>query len=184
MDIRTWLRSNSAQALVIVLIGFVLLVLLFLGPPLVMLSSWSGSSQQHDSDEALIKRFHEHRDALEQLQREVSAEPGMANVLRDGIWPENLFDPDHVAAYREQLHRMDLTNRFRIARDGSMEFTASSGGNVQHSSEKGYAYLVTAPDSLCLDLDEASKRMRPFPYRGWTGYRHIEENWYLYFFGD
>ena len=82
----------------------------------------------------------------------------MANVHRDGIWPENLFDPDHVAAYREQLHRINLTNRFRIARDGSMEFTASSGGNVQHSSEKGYAYLVTAPDSLCLDLDEASKK--------------------------
>nr|MEE4266515.1 hypothetical protein [Candidatus Krumholzibacteria bacterium] len=184
MAIRIWPRSNSARALVIVLIGFVLLVLLVLGYFLVLVSSFAGSSQQHDSDETLIKRFHEHRDALEQLQREVSAEPGMANVHRDGIWPENLFDPDHVAAYREQLHRINLTNRFRIARDGSMEFTASSGGNVQHSSEKGYAYLVTAPDSLCLDLDEASKRMRPFPHRGWTGYRHIEGNWYLYFTGD
>jgi hypothetical protein len=139
--------------LVIVLIGFVLLVLLVLGYFLVLVSAMAGSSQNHDSDEALIKRFHERREALEQLRGELSEEP-------------------------------DLEYRLMIARDGSMKFTTSSGGNVQHSSEKGYAYLVTAPDSLCRDLDEASKMMRPFPYSGWTGYRHIEGNWYLYFTGD
>ena len=143
-----------------------------------------GKVPHHDSDEVLIERFHEHRDALERLQGEIPAEPGMANVYRDGIWPENLFDPDHVTAYREQLHRMGLADHFRIARDGSIEFEVASGGTVQHGSRKGYAYLVTAPDSLCLDLDEARDRMHPYPYHGWTGYRHIEGSWYLYFYGD
>ena len=65
----------------------------------------------------------------------------MANVHRDGDWPENLFDPDHVTAYRERLHRMGLTDHFRIARDGSIEFEATSGGTVQHGSTGRYSFL-------------------------------------------
>jgi len=177
-------RSGPARSFVILLISLVLLALLLFGALMLAVTPFYGKVPHHDSDETLIEQFQEHRDALEQLRREISAEPGMANVYRDGIWPENLFDPDHVTAYREQLHRMGLTNHFRIEKDGSIKFTVTSGGNVQHSTEKGYAYLVTAPDSLCLDLDEARVRMRPFPYSGWTGYRHIEGKWYLWFFGD
>lgn len=184
MALRILPRSGPARSLVIVLISFVLLVLLLFGALMLAVSPFMGKVPHHDSDEALIERFQEHQEAFEQLQREISAEPALAREDRYGIYPENIFDPDRVAMYREQLDRVGLPGRFTIQMDGTIEFVMTSGGTVHHSSKKGYAYRETAPDSLCLDLDEASKRLHPFPYNGWRGYRHIEGNWYLYFYGD
>ena len=182
MAFRILPRPACARAFVLVVTGFVGLALLAFAVGLLLLRA-AGVMPHHDSDAALIERFHGHREALERLRAEISAEPGMANVFRDGIYPENLFAPEHVAAYREQLRCVGLSEWFTIEEDGSIRFVKTSGGTIQHGSRKGYAYLATAPDSLCRDLDEASEAMRPFPYRGWSGYRPIEGNWYLWFYG-
>jgi hypothetical protein len=88
---------------------------------------------------------------------------------------------ERIAEYRALFKKLGLARGFSAGLDRrEIELWASAQGWVAHGSHKGYVYTARVPESLDTDLDQYSSRERPLG----SGYRRIEGNRYLYFYGD
>jgi hypothetical protein len=141
--------------------------------------------QPHLADDQLIGKFHEHRADFERLREMVLEDRGLTRVDDDWTAPS---DPttigvtaDRIAEYRLLFKKLGLARGFSAGLDRrEIELLASAQGWVAHGSHKGYVYTVRVTESLDADLDHYSSQERPLG----SGYRRIEGNWYLYFYGD
>lgn len=89
-----------------------------------------------------------------------------------------------IDEYRRLFKKLGIKSGFSAPQNREhIELVASTQGWVSHGSEKGYLYADKRPDYLggmVDELDQYSSKQRPIG----SGCRHIEGNWYLYFYGD
>ena len=143
--------------------------------------------QSHLPDSQLIANFQEKKADFEHLRQMILEDEGLTRVDVDWTEPRDPqtvgISSERIAEYRKMFRRLGTPRGFSATRGRSnIEFIASSQGFVTHGSHKSYAYLRDRPDTLLDSLDgfiEPSKKRAVG-----TGYRHIEGNWYLYFYGD
>jgi hypothetical protein len=141
--------------------------------------------QSHLSDDQLIANFREHTADFERLREMVLDDKRLTRVDEDWTAPT---DPttigvtaERIAEYRALFKKLGLARGFSAGLDRrEIELWASAQGWVAHGSHKGYVYTASVPENLDTGLDQYSSRERPLE----SGYRRIEGNWYLYFYGD
>jgi hypothetical protein len=133
----------------------------------------------------LIAKFHEHKVEFERLRVLVIEDRGLTRVDEDWTDPA---DPttigvsvERIAEYRSTFRKLALARGVSAGIDRrEIELLASAQGWVAHGSRKSYVYTTSVPESLNDALDQYSSQERPVG----SGYRRIEGNWYLYFYGD
>jgi hypothetical protein len=143
------------------------------------------TGQPHQSDAQMIANFQKYKSDFERLRQMILEDKGLTRV--DDNWTEPR-DPltigiksERIAQYRRMFQQLGIPRGFSAtAERDRIEFIASAQGWVASGSSKCYVYLKTRPDELLDDLDKLSLQEKPFG----TGYRHIEGDWYLYFYGD
>lgn len=141
--------------------------------------------QSHQSDEQMIANFQQHKTEFEQLRQMILDDKGFTRIDDDWTEPSDPqtinIKPSRITEYRKLFQLLNIPRGFSATQDkNEIEFIASSQGWIASGSSKSYVYLSTRPESLLNNLNQMSLTDKPFG----TGYRHIEGNWYLYFYGD
>lgn len=134
--------------------------------------------QEHLPDEVLIRNFHEHRTAFEQLRTMLERDSDIFRIDEDWSDPPNISH-EKLAEYRRLFSIIGARRGFYNRRNPlRIELIASARGWVASGSMKGYTFLEERPDELEVSLDEFHTGNGAYDR---AGYRHIEGNWYLYF---
>jgi len=180
-------RSEGRQRQKRVFLGLAALFIFISGASLIYLSidfpDFSG--QPHQPDRQMIANFQTHKTEFEYLRQMVTEDKWLTRVDDDWTEPRDPQTigilPDRIAKYRRIFHQLGIPRGISAtAGRDRIEFIASSQGWVASGSSKSYVYLAKRPDEVLDDLDSLSSLQKPFG----IGYKHIEGNWYLYFYGD
>ena len=140
--------------------------------------------QPHPADHEMIANFQGHRAEFDHVRDMILHDAGLLRVDDHETWPKNPqvvgVTPERIAEYRLLLKRLGLRGGISSSEDGTtIELTNSTRGFVTHGSEKGYVYSRNPdPRFVVPELDSLSKR------GAGNGWKHIEDNWYLYFEGS
>lgn len=142
----------------------------------------SGFSKEHPKDAELLENFQTHKAGFNQLLQMFFADKGLGRVAYDFTRPEDLrtvgVSSERLSEYKKLFRKLDLSAGIEGYNEKDyIWFHASTQGLSVTGSGKGYAYLKERPPLVVDDLDTYwSKDGRSF-----TAFRHIEDNWYLYF---
>jgi hypothetical protein len=141
--------------------------------------------QPHLSDSQLIAAFQTHKPDFERLRTMILEDKGLTRVDDDWTVPT---DPQtigitvqRIAEYRKLFQKLGIARGFSAYEDRhEIEFWASAQGWVAHGSHKGYVYASAIPAPILESLDSLAAQKGNVGY----GYKHIEDNWYLSYYGD
>ena len=88
---------------------------------------------------------------------------------------------ERLAEYRKLFDKVSLSAGIEgYCKKDRILFYASTKGLSVTGSTKGYAYLQKVPEGLEKLVDNLDTYWSPNG-KSFTAFRHIEENWYLYF---
>lgn len=155
----------------------------------IAIVAWTVLSPVDMSDRAMIKRFNDHRQAMEKLRIMADEDRKVIRIAKDFTWTEGNvnwprplaelgFSPERWEVYKTLFKKTSIQEGISRTQDlpNVLFFIASASGLVTGGSEKGYAYLPTAPAKVYNSLNkfpDDSKSNIP-------SFKHVEGNWYLY----
>ena len=143
------------------------------------------TGQPHQPDAWMIANFQKHKSDFERLRQMILEDKGLNRVDDNWTDPQEPLTigikSERIARYRRIFQQLGIPRGFSAtAERDKIEFITTTQGWLAGGSLKSYMYLKTPPDEVLDDLDKLTFQERPVG----TGYRHIEGNWYLYFYGD
>ncbi len=150
----------------------------------------------HPSNSEMIDNFQKHRVEFNQLLQMFIEDQHLETVAHQWISPKNFLlagiTPQRLDEYNLLLWKINFRITFhRIALRPStsiwkvydqtglkaVEFVISSRGLAVSGSDKGYIYTFENPSPVVENLDRYTSENGKF-----IVYRHIEGNWYLYYY--
>lgn len=140
-------------------------------------------SRPHETDEKLILRFHQQRHAFETLRTMIASDTQLERM--DDTWtrPSDLaaigISEDRKRTYKTLLDKVSIPRGIEAydKERRSFRLLASTQGTTVSGSTKGYLWSADPPAPQVDELDSAvAGNVRPF-----FGYRHIADDWYLFF---
>jgi hypothetical protein len=150
----------------------------------------------HPSDREMLNNFQKHKTEFDQLLQMFIADQQLESVAHQWTSPTDLqlagITPQRLEEYNALIWKINLRIDFcRLAIRPCMslwkvygqtgldavEFSFSSRGLAVSGSVKGYIYTFKSPSPIVDNLDKYTSESGKF-----TVYRHIEENWYLYYY--
>ena len=151
--------------------------------------AWTVLTPVNMSDRAMIKRFSDHRDAMEKLRIMAAEDRKVIRIANDFTWIEGNpnwprplsmlgFSMERWEVYKTLFKKASIREGISRTQDlpDAIFFIASASGLVTGGSEKGYAFLPAVPAKVYDSLDKLpadSKSNIP-------SFKHLDGNWYLY----
>jgi len=143
------------------------------------------TGQPHQSDQQMIENFQSHQQEFEELRAMLLQDKAISIIGEDWTDPPDPIvvgvSKSRISEYRRIFKKINIAGGIRrYADDEGLELIASSQGYVVHGSSKSYVYSSEVPGELSQNLDNMSSANHPLG----QGYRRIQGNWYLKFYGD
>jgi hypothetical protein len=156
----------------------------------VALFAWVFTSGDipHKSDDELIANFESHKADFNRMLQMINEDKGLDRVDYNWTAPENPqsvgISQNRIDEYRSLFRRAGVPRGFSAFKTKDyVEFIASSQGLAVGGSSKGYLYAKDPPPRLTENIEkyraQENKYSPAFPV-----YRHIEGNWYLFYYAN
>lgn len=158
---------------------------LTLGFPVTFVAiHWVGQrAQEPPSDAAMLKHFKKHSGTFETLIGMTGADKALTRVDWNWTMPADLqsigVSSERLATYHTLLREAGMPRGFQRSQDQlEVDFLFwLRGSAVSDDETKGFAYRSSPPPSLLSTLDDIRIESRDY----WIAYRHIRDNWYLFY---
>ena len=148
--------------------------------PILVVGCSSCFGPKHRQDETMIEHFEKNRRQFEELLVMFTEDRHFVRIGRDFTVPERTVGGDlqRLEEYRKYFKELGLEAGIQGDPERTaVHFHATTYGLSVTGSSKGYAHLASTPSLVVDNLDEFwSENGESF-----TAFRHIDENWYLYF---
>lgn len=135
------------------------------------------------SDAAMLREFGRHEATYNTLIEMATTDKALDRV--DQNWtipadPQSIgVSPERLAKYRSLLRAAGTPRGFQRlpGRDGFNFFFFLQGSAISDDKTKGFSYQTAPPERIVQTLDDIRADSRD----GFTSYRHIGGNWYLFY---
>ncbi len=150
-----------------------------------------GGKMSTSKDQAMIDHFYQHQADFDTLVTMSNQDEKVTRIAKSftrlensAAWPrpesELGFPKERWDEYRRLFKEIDSDTGINRQKDGSVYITTYAFGLVTGGDQKGYAYLPNTPKNLVSSIDDSeSSAESNIPI-----YRHITDNWYLFFSWD
>jgi hypothetical protein len=135
------------------------------------------------SDASMLKHFDRHARLFDALVAMSRQDERLVRVDENWTSPDDPrsigVSDERLATYRRLLREAGTPRGFQLSTDpAGIDFLFwLQGSAISDDHTKGFAYRPEPPTGVVATLDG----VRGAPRERWTAYRHIRENWYLFY---
>ncbi len=151
--------------------------------------------RHHNPDDVMVENFHQHKEDFEALMKLATSDPELIEYLKKYPTPKVADDSETTGTLKQQLtiyrrllrncgvtrvHEYNSTDEYPSFR--GVHFDATATGYSFGGAYKSYVYCDPPPDSKYIvpSIDEYTSPN----HESYQIYRHIEGNWYLWYYFD